>query len=76
MTVTVIVPVNTLLAAASPLPAGDVAAACLQLGQCLAGQIEVRPGEALMLPVLETLVFDLVAADVFSVIVTVIVSPT
>jgi hypothetical protein len=58
------------------LPAANVAAACLQLGERLAGQIEVWPDEALMLPVLETLVFDLVAADVFSVIVTVIVSPT
>jgi hypothetical protein len=42
----------------------------------LPGRLRFGPSEALMLPVLATLVFDLVAADVFSVIVTVIVSPT
>jgi hypothetical protein len=78
ITVTVIVPVNTLLAAASPLPLATLLLLAFSspLWNVLAGKPTNGPATALMLPVLLTAVFDLVAAEVFSVIVTVIVSPT
>jgi hypothetical protein len=76
MTVTVMVPVKTLLAAASPLPAAVLLLLAFNSVSNLPGRLRFGPSDALMLPVLATLLFDLVAAEVFSVIVTVIVSPT
>ena len=78
ITVTVMLPVNTLLAAASPLPASvfSLLASRPMPWKDLPGKPEIVGTEALMLLVRLTLVFDLVDAEVVSAMTMVIVSPT